>query len=368
MNIHEISGLDAIRPMNVVDYLRSHGWIDASAGDRTVAVYKRETERGTVEAKVLLDESFSDFALRMAEVADTISRLEQRPFVAVINDLLTPPGDNLRFRIDGENTEAGTLGLQQSLQLRKGLKNLLLAAAHSAIAPQPHFARLSQTRAMDLVSACRERQSERGSCVASILVPVLPPLGQLSIEEEFGRRTTRTLFAALQTAERAAGNPELLVGAAEQGVSANLLDALADMEPVGQRAAIEVSVNWLRAAPAPEFERPVRLQQGSFRSFRAAAKALREASPLPNTELEGYIIAVSKDLDATVGKATLATQVEPLGETRVRIDFAGAHYDSAVDAHKHGQRVRIVGTLKKLGRGLVLEQHSGIEVLAEELP
>jgi len=212
MNVREIAGLDAIRPMNVVDYLRSHGWADAETGDRAVAVYTRVTDRGDVSVKVLLDDSFNDFVIRMAEVADTISRIEARPLVAVVNDLLSPPGDSLRFRIDSERTEGGTLSLQQSLQLRKGLRNLLLAAAHSAITPQPHFARLSQGKAVDLVNACCERQSERGSYVASILVPVLPPVGQLSLDEEFGRRTTKTLFAALQRAERSAGNPDLLMG------------------------------------------------------------------------------------------------------------------------------------------------------------
>ncbi len=366
MNVREIAGLDAIRPMNVVDYLRSHGWVDTMAGDRTVAVYKRATERGVVHTKVLLDDSFSDFVIRMAEVADTIGRVEERSMIAVVNDLLSPPGDSLRFRIDSENTEAGMLGLQQSLQLRKGLKNLLLAAAHSAIAPQPHFARLSQSKAIELVNACRECQSERGSYVASILVPVLPPVGRLSLDEEFSRRTTKTLFSALQQAERSAGNPELLMAASAQGVSANFLDALADIEPDGQRSALEISVNWLRGAPQQEFERPVRLLQQVFRNFRSAAKSLREATPLANTELEGYVIAVSRGVTDTTGTATLAAFVEPLGETKVKIEFDEPQYMAAVDAHKGGQRVRIVGTLKKVGRGHLLEQHSGLEFIADE--
>jgi len=147
---------------------------------------------------------------------------------------------------------------------------------------------LSQGKAVDLVNACCERQSERGSYVASILVPVMPPVGQLSLDEEFGRRTTKTLFTALQRAERAAGNPDLLMGAEGKGVSANLLEALAEIEPEGQRSAIEVSVNWLRGAPDRDFDRVVRLPQGAFRNFRSVAKALREMTPLQNTELEGY--------------------------------------------------------------------------------
>ncbi|MER2560715.1 MAG: hypothetical protein ABTQ32_08355 [Myxococcaceae bacterium] len=366
MNIREIDGLDAIRPLNVVDYLRSHGWVDSGTSDRTVAVYQRLTERGEVKARVLLDDTFSDFAVRMAEVADTISRVESRPLLAVVNDLLSPPGDALRFRIDSESSEAGTLSLHQSLQLRKGLRNLLLAAAHSALIPQPHFARLSQAKAVELVNACCERQSERGSYVASILVPVVPPVGQLTLDEEFGRRTTKTLFSALQRAERSAANPDLLMGEFQHGVSANFLDALADIEPEGQRSAVEVSVNWLRGAPERDFDRAVRLPQTAFRNFRSVARALRERTPLQNTELEGYIIAVSREVDEPTGRATLTTIVEPLGETRVKVELDANQYAAALDAHRDGQRVRVVGTLKKVGRGHVLEQHSGFEVVADD--
>jgi hypothetical protein len=366
MNVSDIDGLQAIRPMNVVDYLRSHGWTDTKSGDSSVAVYTRGTSRGDVRAKVLLDESFSDFLVRMAEVADTIGRIEERPLLAVVNDLLSPPGDGLRFRIDSEKTETGTLGLHQSMQLRKGLRGLLLAAAHSAIAPQPHFARLSQAKAVELVNGCCERQSERGSYVASILVPVVPPVGQLSLDEEFGRRTTKTLFTALQQAERSAGNPDMLLGAVESGVSANLLEALVDIEPEGQRSAIEINVNWLRGSPGPDFARSIRLPQGAFRHFNAVAKALREATPLQNAELEGYIIAVNREQTETVGRVTLATTIEALGETKVRIDLDPAQYQIALNAHGGGQRVRVVGTLKKVGRMHVLEQHSGVEVLADE--
>jgi hypothetical protein len=366
MNVREIVGLEAIRPLNVVDYLRSHGWVDTKSGNESYVVYRRETARGDVKAKVLLDDTFSDFSVRMAELADTISRVEARPLLAVVNDLLSPPGDSLRFRIDSESSEAGTLSLHQSLQLRKGLRNLLLAAAHSAISPQPHFARLSQAKAVELVDACCERQSERGSYVASILVPVVPPVGQLSLDDEFGRRTTKTLFSALQRAERSAGNPDSLMGEVRHGVSANLLDALAEIEPDGQRSAVEVSVNWLRGAPDADFGKTIRLPQGAFRNFRSVARALREMTPLQNTELEGYIIAVSREVHEAAGRATLATTVEPLGETRVKLELDAQQYAVAVDAHKEGQRVRIVGTLKKAGRGHVLEQHSGLEVVADD--
>jgi hypothetical protein len=201
VNAIDLEGLAAIRAPNVVDYLRAHGWLGIESKRGDVARYMKQGPGGDVFATVLLDESFGDYQLRMRELAETLSRVEARPLNEVVNDLLTPPGDLLRFRIDSEATESGTLGINQSIELRKALKNLLLSAAHSAISPASSYPRLSQQRAVALLDQCRERQSERGSYVASLLVPVQPPVGQLSIAEEFGRRTSRVLFEALRTAE-----------------------------------------------------------------------------------------------------------------------------------------------------------------------
>jgi hypothetical protein len=52
--------------------------------------------------------------------------------------------------------------------------------------------------------------------------------------------------------------------------------------------------------------------------------------------------------------------------TQLYLDEPQPQYTTAVDTHKEGRRVRFVGTLKKVGRGYVLEKHSGIEVIADE--
>lgn len=366
MNTIDLQSLDAIRAANVVDYLRAHGWSDAASRRADVARYVRHTSQGDVFATVLLDDTFGDYRVRMAELAEVLSRVEDRPVLEVVNDLLTPPGDLLRFRIDSEATESGTLGINQSIQLRKAIKNLLLASAHSAISPAASYPRLSQQRAIALLEQCRERQSERGSYVASLLVPVQPPVGQLSIDEEFGRRTSRLLFTALQTAERSAADPARLLTARDQGISSNFLDALADLEPTGNRASIEVRVNWLGAPPHEDLVSAVRLPQAAFRQYRQAARALREQSPVNNTELEGYVIAVSRQPGAPDAWISVASFVEGFGEIRVKVRVDAPQHQVAGQAHLDGHRVRLIGTLTKSGRTHELTGHSGVEVLPVE--
>jgi hypothetical protein len=362
MNLLDVPGLASLRPANVVDYLRYHGWSVEPGPSREVVRYRS----GDVRVTVLLDETFEDYPRRMAEVAETLSRCERRSVFEVVNDLLSPPGDCVRFRIQSESTEAGTVGLQQSLQLRRGLKNLLLSAAHSTLSPQPYFARLTQSKAQELINSCRERQSERGSYVTSILVPVSPPVMGSSLDDELARRTTRMLFRALNAAQRGVGDPDALVSTEKQGVSANFLDALSELEPVGARGSLEVSVNWLGGPPEPVLGETIRIEQPAFRAFRAAARALRGRAPQLNTELEGYIIAVGREVDAARGRATLAAQVETLGEARVKLDLESRNYQTAVEAHRLGRRVRVVGALLRSGRTFSLENPSELELLPDE--
>jgi hypothetical protein len=363
VNLVETTEFEVLRPLNVVDYLRTHGWTTVSS-TTDVAVLKLVTERGEVLTRVPLDESFGDYGRRMAELADMLSRLESRPVAQVVNDLGTPPGDLVRFRLASEETESGSLGLTQSLQLRRAIKNLLLSSAHAAIAPASSFARLTQQKALALFDACRERQSERGSYVTSLFVPVQPPVGQpSSLDDEFGRKTTRLLFRSLSVAERGAVDPDSLMRAQSDGVSSNFLEALSDLEPPGPRGALEVSVNWLGHSPAPDFTRTIRFSQASFRHYRQVARALREASPVPNSEIKGYVIHVEKWPGAEHGRVTVAATLEGYGECRVHVPVDQAQHQLAGQAHVDGRKVRLVGSLVKSGRTLELRQHSGVEVL-----
>ncbi len=357
----DVPGFHSIDPVHVTAYLRSHGWNVKESRHADVAVFRRATERGEVSVNVLTDKTYGDFLVRMAEVADAVRRVESRPIYEVVNDLLSPQADQLRFRVKSEGTAAGSLGLNASAELRAGLKNLILSAAHSAIAPSPHFSRLSQRPAMDLLNACRERQSERGSYVASISIPLTPPIGQLALEGELGRRTTRMLFSAFSIAAQSAVQPELLLHSSDKGLSANLLEALGQLEPEGRESAVELDVNWLGGVPEAGFDKTILLPQSIFGYFKTAAKELKETSPLNDTIVQGFVIALKRERSNEPGRATVFAHLESFGDQRVSVQLEGAHYEAATEAHKTGRRIQLRGVLRKSGRSFELVDHGGIQ-------
>jgi hypothetical protein len=370
MNVSLVPGIDAVRPADVQQYLRYRGWSPQGEPHRDVAEYAHSLGDTTVKVRVLFDPSFSDYALRMAELVDILSRLEGRSFLEVLDDLLMPPGDRIRFRIFSESTRAGTISLDDSIRLRQATRQLFLASAHSALKPQRHFARLSQAPALELLQECRETQTERGSYVASLLVPVTPPVGHLELEGPYARRVTQLLMGALAEAARSmeAGTPEVLLEQARAGVSSNFLSALADMRPSGERSFIEIDMSWSRARPVPRLPRSsVRFEQGVFGLFTEAARALRETTPVMGQEVEGFVVRLErpeKDIEQP-GEVVVATQLEGYGSAKVHVRLAVPAYSLAADAHRDGLRVRVLGTLTKTGRRFELREPSGFEVLAE---
>jgi hypothetical protein len=370
MNISLVPGIDAIRPSDVQQYLRHRGWLPRGEPRGEVAEYVHPLDDTHVRVRVLLDSSFSDYALRMAELIDVLSRLEKRPFLEILNELLIPPGDRIRFRVFSESTRSGTISLDDSIRLRQATRQLFLSSAHSALKPQRHHARLSQAPALELLQECRETQTERGSYVTSLWVPVTPPVGHQELEEPYARRVTRMLMGALVESARSVegGEPGTLLERAQVGVSSNFLAALAEMRPIGERSFIEIDIRWSRARPEPRLARSnVRFEQGVFGVFTEAARALRETTPVTGQEIEGFVVRLErpeKDVEQP-GEVVIATQLEDYGSAKVHMRLQAPAYSLAADAHRDGLRVRVLGTLTKTGRRLELREPSGFEVLAE---
>lgn len=370
MNVSLVPGIDAVRPSDVQQYLRHRGWSPQGEPRGDVAEYVHPWSDTLVRVRVLLDPSFSDYTLRMAELIDVLSRLEKRPFLEILNDLLIPPGDRLRFRVFSESTRSGTISLDDSIRLRQATRQLFLASAHSALKPQRHYARLSQVPALELLKECRETQTERGSYVTSLLVPVTPPVGHLELEEPYARRVTQTLMSALGEVARSVevGAPDMLLERSQAGVSSNFLAALAELRPSGERSFVEIDMGWSRARPAPSLPRStVRFEEGVFGMFTEAARALRETTPVVGQELEGFVVRLERpEKDAEQpGEVVIATQLEVYGSAKVHVRLPAPAYSHAADAHRDGLRVRVLGTLTKTGRRFELREPSGFEVLAE---
>jgi hypothetical protein len=317
--------------------------------DGPIAVYHRAGS-DTDEVIVPQNPFGSDFTRRMAEAVAALSEVEARTPDEVLKDLLLTPADALRFRVESANTEDGSVPLPEGISLLAGARKALLASACDVLYPQTFHPRLSRAEAEQFVSQCRLGQTERGSFVASVICPfdAAPAADSSSLFPDlpagnFARRVTTHLMSALRRVAESinADQPERLTNVdGGDVVSANLYEALAEMQPSGDRAALHVTATWARTVspPGEGMSTAVTLRKEFFPVIEEAARKLRPQTQ-PRQDLfvgivDGLSGAPGKDgrMQGTVTLALLTQEGEEV--IKSRLELSPEDYETACDAHK----------------------------------
>lgn len=368
--------LRAIEPRALATWLRTHGWtlVDTDEGRR--ATYVRAAEDGEYAVDVPLDPTFRDYARRVAEVLDTVGVSHRRPVAWVLAEVRASTHDLIRLRSTGPAVEQGRVPLELGTRLFTHARDLMLAAACSAVDPRPVYRTRKPTPAVDLLTRMRFAAPEAGSFVITIHVPVppelQPPLPELPSDTPLPRATTVMLARATASARRAAESASLdthaggFLGGASAGVSANLCEALAGLVDGESTHTLDLSFAWAASRGAPD-DTPSQLHLGADLTplLREGARLLRSTATTADFELEGAVVHLHSDDPARGGVATLAGRVDD-EPRKVAVPMGAADYAIAHAAHGRGQLVRCVGELRRRGRQFQLEQVRGVAAIVDE--
>jgi hypothetical protein len=278
----------------------------------------------------------------------------------VLEHLLLPPSDVLRFREVSPDAEAGNLPFDHAVRMINGTRRLLLSVAHSVLVPQPYHPRLSRSEAEEFVNRCRLGQTERGSFILNVACPLEPQLPLPGMEAEpFARQVTKLLMQSLEALARAADTAQadgLLDPTRNPGLSANLCESLLLLRPSGDRSSLTVAAVWSRAfLPGPrEPSRQVQLAQVVFEVAEALAPRLRTApTPRPSRFL-GFVDVLSgqpsRDDLRPSGEVDFTLFDDEQGEVRARGVLNADDYATAAAAHLVSGVVAFKATLRRLPR------------------
>ena len=307
---------DTVTLRGVHAYLMAHGWTRTGRyridrGD----VYGRSESRETV--LVPASTRFADFPVRIRQLAEILARTEDRRPSAVLVDLSLAAVDLIRVRLPRAHDDH-SLALDAGIELLSESRMLLLAAACSALRPQRRFRAGRHERASTYLAGVRLGQTEPGSFVVNLLVPVAPPLAEDPIRltcssPPSNAAPTGTLVTGLRAAREATDlvNRGDGIQAFDQrvadGVSANLCTAAATLIDVG--GGLEVSVSWALTRPAND-EHDERRETVDFRPADApvlheAAQILSARQERVDEHIEGYVSALARAQSDPEGRATI---------------------------------------------------------------
>lgn len=368
--------LAQVRSLDLKSYLLAHGWQRFPGRRADVGIFRHA---GSPEAEVLLPFSldFADLEQGLARAVAEIARFERRPAAAVLRDLLRPRADILRFAVEGHATDDGGIGLDEGLALLSGSRKALLAAACSAERPQRFHRRMSLREAEAFVRRCRLGQTEHGSFVATVEcaldvddAALRAPLPGDTAPEPFGRKATVLLMRSVARVIDAIRADDLAgLGAPPEGapvVSANLCEAIVEMMPAAEGAALRIASSWSPVLPAPPAVPAIVRVESQYRgAIEEVARALRpSASPSPS-QFVGRVDALLGEPgdDGTMrGEIVLAAPVED-EIVKVRVDLGPEDYARAWHAHFHNEYISVRGILRRGARAHRLDQAADFAVV-----
>jgi len=172
-----------------------------------LALYRKLAADPTKEIIVPQSPEVGDYIARMADFVSAVANAESRSMNEVLNALIFPTADTVRFGYKSPDTRLGTIALPDGMNLYEAALRAISATTYDIIRPERFHARMSNPDAEAYIKSCRMGQTEFSSFIVSCICPVEPDSQlQLSSSEgddeaieapAFGRQVTERLMESL---------------------------------------------------------------------------------------------------------------------------------------------------------------------------
>jgi hypothetical protein len=353
--ILDSDALRVISPAALAAYVRGEGWKKAEAFGDYADVYQADDK---AEIVVPRTDRLGDYPTVVSKLITIFANATDRDELATYRDLIEADRDVVRIRSFGADDD-GSVPIDAGVEIVSQARQLLLAAACAVRAPQSLFRAGANKEASDYMRRVKLGQTEQGSFVVTLLVPVPPQLqaqldpGWADPEDEpFARQVTRRLVRALGASRRAveltasgdgAGAFEEAVA---EGVSANLCEAVAGL--IENSTNLDIMVTWARTRPTPQTANKIGFSPGDAEILKEAARTFRARHPKPDVSLYGTVHQLKRDQDDVEGLVTLKAMIDDKFQS-VRAVLDQSNYSIAVQAHDTKDPVMVRGDLERVG-------------------
>ena len=370
--------IESLSSLELKAYLLAQGWQSVDKiKDKALIL----TKAGFSQELILpIRRDLGDFALRLSELIHSLSDIENRSELSIIEDINKSGVDVVRVRMT-EGTADGSISLAATSDIFYNTREMLLAAACAAQQPKKVYGSRKSEEALRYLDKVRVGQTEHGSFVLTFLSPVAPKLSSPSTmlfedmepeDEPFERQTTKTLMQSLNATKAAAigalseGGLELFENAIPLGVSANLCDAITNIVEKAGRA--EVSLTWAKTRPQPKqiTKNVVSFDRQDAEVIGEAARNFRLFEPIINQNITGWVYKLTQETNGDP-KGTIGITAPIDGKLRkLKAILSDNDYQKAVSAHGNKNLLTLEGDLYIRGKNTEILNPRNILVIEQD--
>lgn len=330
-----------VTPLAVRDYVKFTQWKEVDGIKGRYWVYTSPIDDDT---QVIIPKDVTpDYSRVIWEILTRISEVQGLSVVRVLDFLLNPSSDIIRFHVEGPDYSSGTLPMIGTKNLIDGAKMAILASACSVSNKATHHPRMSFRQAEDLLDVCQFGQTEVGSYIIKLVLP-LNKMGEPPMIEDgfpFARDTTQLLMESADMLVTAIEEDSVETLVEEQTIkpvlSSNLCDAILLMHGGLDKGSLAISAAWAPVVKcgSPSVSSFVRFKQEYFPVVAEVSARLKPPEKEKIDKFVGTVETMSGSVgegERRSGDVTLAILVE--GESvKAKANLEYDDYHTAWQAH-----------------------------------
>ena len=311
-------------------------------------------------------EKATDFYPRVYSLIQTLSAINEESEQEIIDSLKCAYTDRLQFRIITKESQGGKIPLDYAARCLEGLKDLVLYAACAEENAKPVCAR-TYNSAKRVLERFQFGQTQIGSFIINIDVQVADEeneqiyLAEATIppEESPENKTIKRIGTAITQIDNVANRQvevgDLIEDAYKDGITANMCDALAKLNPEkSEDVTIETSVYYAEAlTQTVEPPKVCTLENAHFLFIDEISKRYKDCTLIEDVTLDGTIKMLSKltSNDGYEEENTVRLLAKIDGQMRsITLHLSPENHMLACNAYRDDNEVHVSGTIDKSGK------------------
>jgi len=374
-----LSLIEKVHFTNVQKYLLRTNWTKINTKREHIVLFYLENSTNERVAEILLplSKDFADYTKTIYEAILTISEVENREAEQIINDLLLPPSDIIRFRVqnESENIKNGLIKLSDSFTLLDFAKKSLYVAACDFLnkTKETYYKRLYDKRVERFIDNCYLGQTERGSFIASIVCPFLngidsDEVSKMSLfnsEEELNNSITRSITQKyIKSVNKIKSIVEedkyesFFTLKNDDHISLNFVESIVELADFDKDNIIEIIPSFsIFSNGVSDISKSVILTKDYIEPLKSIVK-----KHIPKYEVEkkyyfGKIssAATEPELEDREDVVLLFHYMQDTEATKAKVILSKEYFNEALNAMKHSYNVIITGKMKVNGKSKTFE-------------
>lgn len=344
---------------NLVRYLQATGWRrrkDYPLPNVLVFIGPPDDNGELIDCVFPSTTDARSYARDVGRVIEALSILEQRRPEEIAEEIRSLETDRLKVSLASNETARGSMPLGTAAQMLYGLRSLMVATARMEAEPAPSH-RTTRKRESEFGDFCRLGQTELGSFVINIEIPILVEYDNNSSSRKVIQRIMRGLDIVTH-----AQAPEQLVNAYSEGMNANMLEAMLLLRPDAHNFQINIASRFTKQIPlyqsAPD---NVEVRAHNFDLMEEGARQLRELDVVKVRAYRGRV----RTLVSNTGQVNIDV-TDKNKSYQLHSYLTGADYWNAVHAHDKKLDVIVIGKLNFHGPQRWIDEVVKFEIVQDE--